>query len=111
MRRATVSGWECGKTEPRPPERDAYARLLDKLAELYPAHGWTGYRGDRPRVTVGEALVGAATGAISPLCTIRCPTGVRLDPSVVPGALVITGVFEPGHGPSDKQRPHLAHPG
>ncbi|MDI6413125.1 helix-turn-helix transcriptional regulator [Streptomyces albus] len=37
VRRATVSGWESGKTEPRPPERDAYARLLDKLAELYPA--------------------------------------------------------------------------
>jgi transcriptional regulator with XRE-family HTH domain len=37
VRRATVSGWESGKTEPRPPGRDAYARLLDKLAELYPA--------------------------------------------------------------------------
>ncbi|WP_217200852.1 telomere-associated protein Tap [Streptomyces buecherae] len=37
VRRATVSGWESGKTEPRPPERDAYARLLDKLAALYPA--------------------------------------------------------------------------
>ncbi|MDJ1645399.1 telomere-associated protein Tap [Streptomyces pakalii] len=37
VRRATVSGWEAGKTEPRPPERDAYARLLDKLSELYPA--------------------------------------------------------------------------
>ncbi|WP_221361065.1 telomere-associated protein Tap [Streptomyces beigongshangae] len=37
VRRATVSGWESGKTEPRPPERDAYARLLDQLAELYPA--------------------------------------------------------------------------
>ncbi|MEW2065042.1 telomere-associated protein Tap [Streptomyces sp. NPDC090126] len=37
VRRATVSGWESGKTEPRPPERDAYARLLDKLAELYPS--------------------------------------------------------------------------
>ncbi|MFC8765594.1 telomere-associated protein Tap [Streptomyces sp. NPDC057193] len=36
VRRATVSGWESGKTEPRPPERDAYARLLSKLAELYP---------------------------------------------------------------------------
>ncbi len=32
-----MSGWESGKTEPRPPERDAYARLLDKLAELYPS--------------------------------------------------------------------------
>ncbi|GAA2424242.1 telomere-associated protein Tap [Streptomyces glaucus] len=37
VRRATVSGWEAGRTEPRPPERDAYARLLNKLAELYPA--------------------------------------------------------------------------
>ncbi|MFD7324267.1 telomere-associated protein Tap [Streptomyces sp. NPDC059875] len=37
VRRATVSGWESGKTEPRPPERDAYARLLEGLAKLYPA--------------------------------------------------------------------------
>ncbi|MFD3549337.1 telomere-associated protein Tap [Streptomyces sp. NPDC058655] len=37
VRRATVSAWESGKTEPRPPERDAYARLLAQLAELYPA--------------------------------------------------------------------------
>ncbi|MFF1959873.1 telomere-associated protein Tap [Streptomyces sp. NPDC058220] len=37
VRRATVSGWESGKTEPRGPEREAYARLLEKLAELYPA--------------------------------------------------------------------------
>ncbi|MEW2119132.1 helix-turn-helix transcriptional regulator [Streptomyces sp. NPDC005474] len=37
VRRATVSGWESGRTEPRPPERDAYARLLRQLAELYPA--------------------------------------------------------------------------
>ncbi|MFI9649395.1 telomere-associated protein Tap [Streptomyces sp. NPDC052040] len=38
VRRATVSGWEVGKTEPRPPERDAYARMLKQLAELYPAN-------------------------------------------------------------------------
>ncbi|MGX1135567.1 DNA-binding XRE family transcriptional regulator [Streptomyces glaucescens] len=37
VRRATVSGWESGRTEPRPPERDAYARLLEGLAKLYPA--------------------------------------------------------------------------
>ncbi|MGW1234260.1 telomere-associated protein Tap [Streptomyces californicus] len=35
VRRATVSGWEAGKTEPRPPERDAYARMLKQLAQLY----------------------------------------------------------------------------
>ncbi|MEV6248860.1 helix-turn-helix transcriptional regulator [Streptomyces sp. NPDC051742] len=37
VRRATVTSWESGRTEPRPPERDAYARLLDGLAKLYPA--------------------------------------------------------------------------
>ncbi|MEV0982349.1 helix-turn-helix transcriptional regulator [Streptomyces sp. NPDC049915] len=39
VRRATVSGWESTKkpTEPRGPEREAYARLLKQLAELYPA--------------------------------------------------------------------------
>ncbi|MEV6962721.1 transcriptional regulator [Streptomyces sp. NPDC051207] len=39
VRRATVSGWESVRktTEPRGPEREAYARLLDRLAELYPA--------------------------------------------------------------------------
>ncbi|MFJ4980419.1 telomere-associated protein Tap [Streptomyces coeruleorubidus] len=39
VRRATVSGWESVKktTEPRGPEREAYARLLKQLAELYPA--------------------------------------------------------------------------
>jgi transcriptional regulator with XRE-family HTH domain len=37
VRRGTVVSWESGKTEPRPPQREAYARLLNKLAELYPA--------------------------------------------------------------------------
>ncbi|MFE6199148.1 telomere-associated protein Tap [Streptomyces sp. NPDC057838] len=39
VRRATVSGWESLKkpVEPRGPEREAYARLLNRLAELYPA--------------------------------------------------------------------------
>ncbi|MET7714831.1 helix-turn-helix transcriptional regulator [Streptomyces sp. NPDC005407] len=38
VRRPTVVSWENGKTEPRSPQREAYARLLDKLAELYPAN-------------------------------------------------------------------------
>lgn len=38
VRRATVSGWESltKPTEPRGPEREAYARMLRQLAELYP---------------------------------------------------------------------------
>ncbi|MFI1701480.1 telomere-associated protein Tap [Streptomyces bobili] len=42
VRRATVGTWESGKTEPRPPEREAYARLLAQLAKLYPAPQSTG---------------------------------------------------------------------
>ncbi|MFE4654758.1 telomere-associated protein Tap [Streptomyces sp. NPDC056707] len=73
VRRATVSGWEAGKTEPRPPERDAYARLLDKLAELYPAPAvagptapatFTAAPAPDPEVrTLGPASEGAATTA------------------------------------------------
>ncbi len=37
VRRATVGAWESGRTEPRPPEREAYERLLEQLAVLYPA--------------------------------------------------------------------------
>ncbi|MEV7683935.1 helix-turn-helix domain-containing protein [Streptomyces sp. NPDC088341] len=69
VRRATVSGWESGKTEPRPPERDAYARLLDKLAELYPAPA-------DAAVPVQDAVVPAAfTGIPAPVEARSVSTG------------------------------------
>ncbi|WP_318205762.1 telomere-associated protein Tap [Streptomyces sp. SCL15-4] len=67
VRRATVSGWENGKTEPRPPERDAYARLLDKLAELYPA--------DATAAPVQDAAVPATFTAPDPAKTQTVSTG------------------------------------
>lgn len=36
VRRETVTGWESGRTDPRPPKRAAYARLLDGLAARHP---------------------------------------------------------------------------
>ncbi|MER6075391.1 helix-turn-helix transcriptional regulator [Streptomyces sp. NPDC001817] len=36
-RRETVASWESGKNEPRPPQRAAYTRFLEKLAERFPA--------------------------------------------------------------------------
>lgn len=36
-RREAVGNWETGRTDPRPPKRAAYARLLDGLAERFPA--------------------------------------------------------------------------
>lgn len=37
VRRETVSGWESGRADPRPPKRAAYIRLLDGLAGRFPA--------------------------------------------------------------------------
>ncbi|GCB50038.1 helix-turn-helix transcriptional regulator [Streptomyces sp. NL15-2K] len=65
VRRATVSGWESGKTEPRPPERDAYARLLNKLAELYPADPNAGAPGQ------DTAAPETSTGAPAPATQAR----------------------------------------
>lgn len=36
VRRATVSGWEAGKTEPRPPEREAYAPTARQARRALP---------------------------------------------------------------------------
>ncbi|UYQ66146.1 telomere-associated protein Tap [Streptomyces peucetius] len=36
-RREAVGNWEAGRTEPRPPKRAAYARLLEGLAVRFPA--------------------------------------------------------------------------
>ncbi|MER5934038.1 helix-turn-helix transcriptional regulator [Streptomyces sp. NPDC002054] len=36
VRRETVTSWETGRTDPRPPKRAAYLRLLDGLANLHP---------------------------------------------------------------------------
>jgi len=55
VRRATVSGWESGKTEPRPPERDAYARMLRQLAELYPAPATSPQHTEVPETTTTRA--------------------------------------------------------
>jgi transcriptional regulator with XRE-family HTH domain len=64
VRRATVSGWESGKTVPRPPERDAYARLLEKLAKLYPAQANTAEPSED--TVVPEPFTGPATAAPLP---------------------------------------------
>ncbi|MEU6120224.1 helix-turn-helix transcriptional regulator, partial [Streptomyces sp. NPDC047117] len=36
-RREAVGNWEAGRSEPRPPKRAAYARLLERLAARFPA--------------------------------------------------------------------------
>ncbi|MGV9343058.1 helix-turn-helix domain-containing protein, partial [Streptomyces sp. NPDC003688] len=77
VRRATVSGWESAKkpTEPRGPEREAYARLLKQLAALYPAP-------PEPTAPTLVTLVGAAD-------SVRAQTvaeGPAAEAAVVPAA-------------------------
>ncbi|MDX3068755.1 helix-turn-helix transcriptional regulator [Streptomyces sp. ND04-05B] len=60
VRRATVGGWESGRTEPRPPEREAYARLLKQLAQLYPAPENTGAPQEDPGTAAPQTSTTAA---------------------------------------------------
>ncbi|MGW5538497.1 telomere-associated protein Tap [Streptomyces sp. NPDC004009] len=69
VRRATVGAWESGKTEPRPPEREAYARLLEQLATLYPAPEGTGAEEEDaalPRPAAEPAAQATAAGSSAP---------------------------------------------
>ncbi|MFZ4275694.1 telomere-associated protein Tap [Streptomyces arboris] len=56
-RREAVGNWETGRTEPRPPKRAAYARLLEGLAARFPAPA-----AEEPALTpaVPEAFTGPA---------------------------------------------------
>ncbi|MEH0415997.1 telomere-associated protein Tap [Streptomyces sp. B21-083] len=56
-RREAVGNWETGKTEPRPPKRAAYARLLEGLAARFPAPA-TDVPADAPAPVVPEAFTG-----------------------------------------------------
>ncbi|MGZ0233986.1 telomere-associated protein Tap [Streptomyces sp. CPS1] len=76
VRRATVSGWESVKktTEPRGPEREAYARLLNKLAELYPAPATP------PEPAPAAPTIGSAPAEQVPAATPALDTPVRTAP-------------------------------
>ncbi|MEU9502442.1 helix-turn-helix transcriptional regulator [Streptomyces sp. NPDC048196] len=68
-RREAVSNWELGKTEPRPPKRAAYARLLEGLAERFPAPLSQMPPTSAPEAPVtltGEALISAASELAAP---------------------------------------------
>ncbi|WDV56534.1 helix-turn-helix transcriptional regulator [Streptomyces coeruleorubidus] len=85
VRRATVSGWEAGKTEPRPPERDAYARLLKQLAQLYPATNAAAPPKDTsvPETPATPAPAAPASSAAEPPKVRTRPTGPA--PEAAPG--------------------------
>jgi transcriptional regulator with XRE-family HTH domain len=91
VRRATVSAWESTKkpTEPRGPEREAYARLLRQLAELYPAPATP----EKPAVPVPATFGGAVDPAGIVSAAVLDELAASLSPS--PGAPVPAGFADP----------------
>ncbi|MGA4803520.1 telomere-associated protein Tap [Streptomyces lavendulocolor] len=57
-RREAVGNWETGKTEPRPPKRAAYARLLEGLAARFPTQAADAPAAPAP--VIPEAFTGPA---------------------------------------------------
>ncbi|WP_171117011.1 MULTISPECIES: helix-turn-helix transcriptional regulator [unclassified Streptomyces] len=80
VRRATVSGWEAGKTEPRPPERDAYARMLKQLAQLYPANAPV-LPEDTAIPETPAVPAAPAPSAVEPARARTAPTGPAAEPA------------------------------
>ncbi|MET8583462.1 helix-turn-helix transcriptional regulator [Streptomyces collinus] len=96
VRRATVGDWESGKTEPRPPQREAYARLLKQLTQLYPA---------------GESAAAESTGApredtaapkTAPAAAPKAPAPTSTEPAAATPAAPDT---PPASAPAATSRP------
>ncbi|MEU2308458.1 telomere-associated protein Tap [Streptomyces misionensis] len=104
VRRATVSGWESVKktTEPRGPEREAYARLLNKLAELYPAPATP------PEPAPAAPTVGSAPAEQVPAATPALDTPVRTAPETTETAPALDAPTEPRPTRSARPSPSSA---
>ncbi|MFF3177975.1 telomere-associated protein Tap [Streptomyces sp. NPDC057900] len=89
-RREAVGNWEAGRTEPRPPKRAAYARLLEGLAARYPAQ--VSDAPAAPAPAVPEAFTGpapepvAAPAAVPSRPTTEASSTTRPSTSRRPGA-------------------------
>ncbi|MFD9323838.1 helix-turn-helix transcriptional regulator [Streptomyces sp. NPDC060053] len=76
VRRPTVSAWEAGKAEPRQPEREAYGRLLGRLAELHSAAPATPER-HREDTTASVAQESSPDRTVTPTAYERMFTTLR----------------------------------
>ncbi|MEV7980865.1 telomere-associated protein Tap [Streptomyces sp. NPDC013157] len=71
-RREAVGNWEAGRTEPRPPQRAAYAKLLEKLAERFPAPD-----GDAPGEPAVPETFAAEPAPAAPAGTVSAPDAAK----------------------------------
>ncbi|MEV6400056.1 helix-turn-helix transcriptional regulator [Streptomyces sp. NPDC051907] len=90
VRRETVTSWEAGRTEPRPPKRAAYLRLLDGLAARHPAPEPGEAEGAQAGAAVSDAVHEPAAPAPEPepaLVPVPAPApAVAPAPAPVPPA-------------------------
>jgi len=94
-RREAVGNWETGKTEPRPPKRAAYARLLEGLAARFPAPA----SDVPPAPTVPEAFAGPAPAPASASEAAAAPApavAARPATAAKPAAKPATSSRRPG---------------
>ncbi|MFF8373440.1 telomere-associated protein Tap [Streptomyces lydicus] len=80
-RREAVGNWELGKTEPRPPKRAAYARLLEGLAARFPAAADEAPAVPVPPVSEGFGAPPPASVPAEPE-TVQAPAAASPRPSV-----------------------------
>ncbi len=110
VRRATVSGWESGKTEPRPPQREPYARLLRQLAQLYPAAESTAAPqkdAPTPKTSSGPASTARTRPAAGAVEAAAAPTP-GTAPSAVPAAAHAPAAARVQRGPPGRRKDHPA---
>ncbi|GFE19376.1 transcriptional regulator [Streptomyces glebosus] len=82
VRRETITSWELGRTEPRPPKRAAYIRLLEGLAERFPTQG---SQGSEPSSAVPEGCDGpAVTSPPAPAVAPPSEPSPAADPARAP---------------------------
>jgi len=77
-RRETVADWETGRSEPRPPKRSAYLRLLDGLAARYPAPPPSG----EPAAASAESA--SASAGSEPSAELSAAPAVSTEPPSPP---------------------------
>ncbi|OKH92344.1 telomere-associated protein Tap [Streptomyces uncialis] len=105
VRRPTIVSWESGKTEPRPPQREAYARLLEKLSELYPATP-----APVPAAAAPSPVSGTFTGSTAPVRREAGSAGPRtLSTGAAPDAVAMTA--EQNNQQPPVVRTATSHPG
>ncbi|TCR15914.1 helix-turn-helix transcriptional regulator [Streptomyces sp. BK205] len=111
VRRATVSGWESGKAEPRPPEREAYAHLLTQLAQLYPASEHTGAPQDAPAAETSGKPAPTADAATGGPGTARQAMPQTPPPASAASGTVAAAAALPREAPAARPSPASRRPG